>query len=402
MAIKQWVQDGKTHYQIDVCAYSRLDNSLRKQKRESGCLEDVDPETVRKKLNRIELRLAEDARREVMEREGAGILWSELVKRWIEALTKEAEQTTQAIRDGQKPGVVKGVKLNTARGYIQSVNDFTEHWMKRPAQEISPADVEDLFRDMTRMGYSACRQYNAKVAISRCFRFGILKRLLKGISHSPTFGFGISRKQSKRPEILNHEQVAFLLSEARERKHFWSPIWEFFYHSGARSGEGYELRAKDIDLTERSLILERKYNFATKMVEPLKDKEWREVPINDDMFALFMELGVSSMKPDDYVLPRDTDWKHNQGARVLRAFCEEIGITSICFHTLRACWATHLLRNGVDRVTVQKMGGWSDLETMERYIRLAGIELVGATDSLSIRKRGRPARGLKLLEPVQA
>jgi len=34
------------------------------------------------------------------------------------------------------------------------------------------------------------------------------------------------------------------------------------------------------------------------------------------------------------------------------------------------------------------MGGWSDLETMERYIRIAGIEIEGATNSLSFRKKG--------------
>ncbi|NUM89022.1 MAG: hypothetical protein HUU37_07445 [Bdellovibrionales bacterium] len=33
---------------------------------------------------------------------------------------------------------------------------------------------------------------------------------------------------------------------------------------------------------------------------------------------------------------------------------------------------------------VMKICGWNDLKTMQRYVRLAGIEIEGATDSLKI------------------
>ena len=63
-------------------------------------------------------------------------------------------------------------------------------------------------------------------------------------------------------------------------------------------------------------------------------------------------------------------------------FCKEVGIPSVRFHTLRACFATHLISRGVPSATVMKICGWRELKTAERYIRLAGINERGATEGL--------------------
>src|SRR5690606_33475502 len=63
---------------------------------------------------------------------------------------------------------------------------------------------------------------------------------------------------------------------------------------------------------------------------------------------------------------------------------KEIGTTSIRFHALRACFATHLLSHGIASTIVQKICGWENLKTMERYVRFSGINEKGATDCLKI------------------
>jgi len=67
-----------------------------------------------------------------------------------------------------------------------------------------------------------------------------------------------------------------------------------------------------------------------------------------------------------------------------REFCEGIGMTSVKFHALRACFATQLLRDSIAPIVVMKICGWKDLKTMQKYIRLAGIEIEGATEKLKI------------------
>jgi integrase len=43
-----------------------------------------------------------------------------------------------------------------------------------------------------------------------------------------------------------------------------------------------------------------------------------------------------------------------------------------------------MLASGVDQATVMKIGGWQDLKTFQIYVRLAGIEVKGATDVLRV------------------
>jgi hypothetical protein len=68
-----------------------------------------------------------------------------------------------------------------------------------------------------------------------------------------------------------------------------------------------------------------------------------------------------------------------------RDFCEQIGITSVNFHALRACFATHLLNAGVSSPVVKKICGWTEEKVMTRYIRLAGVDVAGATDGLAFK-----------------
>jgi integrase len=105
--------------------------------------------------------------------------------------------------------------------------------------------------------------------------------------------------------------------------------------------------------------------------------------MSDELIALLQELKATAGSRLE-VLPRFNKWTKGQQARELRAFCRGVGIPSIKFHTLRACFATQLIRSSIAPAVVMKICGWKDLETMQRYIRLAGIETQGATNGLKI------------------
>ncbi|PIR23526.1 MAG: hypothetical protein COV44_02320, partial [Deltaproteobacteria bacterium CG11_big_fil_rev_8_21_14_0_20_45_16] len=123
----------------------------------------------------------------------------------------------------------------------------------------------------------------------------------------------------------------------------------------------------------------------------------RVVPISEGLKSLLLELrslGSFSEKLrfgktkkiitlSDLVLPRLNAWKKGNQAKVIERFCRKHGITSIKFHDLRATFITNLLAQGVSLVTVMSIVGHSDMATTDRYLRLAGVNVKGATSKLS-------------------
>ena len=98
---------------------------------------------------------------------------------------------------------------------------------------------------------------------------------------------------------------------------------------------------------------------------------------------LIHDLKIEDKAPDDPLLPAFTDWRLGMQAIILRGFCQANSLPSIKFHTLRACFATQLIASGIPATVVMKICGWKDMKTMQRYVRLAGIDESGATERLS-------------------
>lgn len=130
-----------------------------------------------------------------------------------------------------------------------------------------------------------------------------------------------------------------------------------------------------------------------------KGRWWRQIDINDQLETFLKELRATS-EGRTWVLPRFKDWDKGYQAKILRTFCQGIGIPSVKFHTLRACYATMLMQIGVPPAQVMAMGGWKDQETMAIYICRAGIDIKGATDGLKLLpEREAMGRVVELFRP---
>lgn len=87
----------------------------------------------------------------------------------------------------------------------------------------------------------------------------------------------------------------------------------------------------------------------------------------------------------EFVLPRLSGWDHGMAGEILRTFLRSFGIEKyVNFHTLRACFATHVLASGAEPTQVMKMGGWADFKTFQIYIRMAGVDVKGVTDNFRV------------------
>jgi integrase len=166
-------------------------------------------------------------------------------------------------------------------------------------------------------------------------------------------------------------------------QHPWYHHWAMALLTGMRSGELYALLWTDIDWENNALTVSKSYNNRFDVIKSTKAGYWRTVPISGELRSLLAEIKLQAGNRDG-VLLRHTLWKKGMQAGELRKFCLGLGLPSVRFHALRACFATQLIRNGVPPIQIQKICGWKDLKTMQRYIRMAGIEVTGATEALKV------------------
>lgn len=381
MSITFYEENGQTFWRYYLNLRSKKNPQIRLQRRQGGFKSQKEAE----KEERFHfVRMSS----EIASLEAQGCSWESVIQRWSDfnELYGSHRYTKQTVWD-----------------YAKLARRWTQGWLKRPASEITRGEGRLLLNQAAELEYPSSYQKRLKSVINLIYLWGIDERLIVGPHHSPVFGLDTKKKEpEKLPEILTHEQIRKLLREAKDRQHPWYSIWAVTVLTGCRNGEVFGLRHEDIELVsleeanrqktlpshERNyglIRLTRSWNKRLKKYGPLKARYWRNVPVSSELYMILMELKQNNFGSDghgQFLLPHLSAWKDGDQAKILRMFCCEIGIPSVRFHTLRACFATHLITRGVPSTTVMKICGWKDLKTAERYIRLAGVDERGATEGL--------------------
>jgi integrase len=317
---------------------------------------------------KIEKNLMRELERQVFAKEAEGERWGRLVDDWIEAVQSKNLFT-------------KPLGWSAIRDYTGLLKKYTSEWNNLSIEEIDRSKAWVLLERIDRE-YSVFRRKHLRTAIDGVYTWATLSGRIKGVS-SPCEGYKSSRKAPEKiPEVLTLSEIRHLLKSAKELNHPWYPIWAMALMTGMRSGELYALEWDSIDFENKTIYVHR--NWTSKEgYGPTKGRYWRAVPINDEMLAFLKEVKIARAN-EKSVFNRFNAWSKGSQAEVLRTFCVGINMTSVKFHTLRACFATQLIKDGIAPAIVMKIAGWRDLKTMQRYIRLAGIEVRGATNELKL------------------
>jgi len=363
MAIKQYEKDGETFWMVYINIRSKDSPDLRVQKRVLGLKSKEAAIAEEKKLLR-------DLTQKLVQKSMRGHTWDYVIGRWELAMRADGNHFPYS--------------QITIKDYVSSLCRWTKPWLKKSVNQLNKADGREMLAEMDREGKSRSYRKNVKYMVNVVFKWGIEERLITGGNSTPVEGLKLTHEtHEKIPDILTIEEIRRLLQEARNLDHPWYAIWATALLTGMRSGEMHALLWSDVDLANRKITVSKSYNNRLNIVKSTKAGYWRTVPISDELFSLLSELKVTTGS-NAHVLPRFRDWTKGEQAKVLRIFCLGIGIRSVCFHSLRACFATQLLAHDIAPARVMKICGWRDLKTMQRYVRLAGIDEKGATQVLKV------------------
>ena len=276
------------------------------------------------------------------------------------------------------------MNLQTAKGHISLIRRYCKCWESRIASELTRGDGREILTLAEVDGASPTQLRKIKTAINLIYNWGIEEKLIRGVPTTPVQGLQIGDERGERvPEILTLDQVQKLLFHAKKSGHPWYPVWAFAFLTGMRSGELYALKWSSVDFVQRVIRVIESYAWADRRDKCTKSGYWRLVPISHHLLEVLHFL--KDLTGDDrHVLPRLPGWENGEAGKHLRLFLKKIGISDpVVFHTLRACFATHLLASGVEPVKVMAIGGWKDLKTFGLYIRLSGVSVLGVTEPLN-------------------
>lgn len=287
---------------------------------------------------------------------------------------------------------LKHYSIRTEAAYLGWIRRFIRANGLRHPREMGVAEIE-MFLSMlaTRDRVAASTQNQALSALLFLYR-EVLAVELAWVEQV------VRAKRPKRlPVVLAQAEVQRLLAQMDGRT--WL-IASLLYGTGMRLMECLRLRVKDVDFARRAITVregkggkDRQTVLPTSLAEPLqREIERARILHREDLGSGFGETWLPHALARKYpnaarefawqfvfpapkrsVDPRGgTQRRHhfNDGvlSRALRRARMRAGIEKpVSAHTLRHCFATHLIEAGYDIRTVQELLGHKDVATTQIY-----------------------------------
>ena len=167
------------------------------------------------------------------------------------------------------------------------------------------------------------------------------------------------------PDILTPSEVGLIITLTRQLRYKY--FFYTLYCLGLRLGEGLRLTITDIDSAQHQVH-----------VRNAKGGKDRLVPLPNITLHI-LRLHWSSHRHPKLIFPGiGTDAPMDKGGvqKAMKQVCRDCGIhKSISPHSLRHCYATHLLERGLDLRSLQCLLGHASLNTTARYTQLTHVKI---------------------------
>ena len=265
--------------------------------------------------------------------------------------------------------VEAGLAKNTVLAYGRDLRSFLKYCKSNNTnqiRQIKPALIQNYLRVLTQEQKSESSIKRSLVAIRMFLRFGKLTGLveddLTSMLESP-------KVWQKLPCVCSKQQVIELLNAPCPDEPFYlrdKAMLELLYATGVRASEIAGLKTSDLNLNIGYLRCLGKGNRE------------RVVPIGKVAIAAVEEylshpVGrprlVKSFSGDFLLLSRTgRPMSRIEIWRLVKKYAIRAGMPrNLTVHTLRHCFATHLLAGGADLRSLQEMLGHVDIATTQIY-----------------------------------
>jgi len=260
-----------------------------------------------------------------------------------------------------------GLSDNTIQGYGRDLRDFLEFCeTSRAAQlnQITPALIQKYMIVLAKDNKAEASAKRALVAIRMFLRFGKMNGIIEddftGILEGP-------KLWQRLPVICSKKQMMDLMEAPSPKEKYYlrdKAMLELLYATGVRASEIAGLKISDLNLDVGYL----------RCIG--KGSRERVIPLGKIAAAATLEY-LRGMRPKlaknfsgDFLLLSRTGrpMSRIEVWRLIKRYAARAGMPrNLTVHTLRHCFATHLLSGGADLRSVQEMLGHVDISTTQIY-----------------------------------
>ena len=269
----------------------------------------------------------------------------------------------------------RNLSVNTIKSYRSDLKKFEFYLSKTSAKKLSfigPEIVREFLYEQSKR-VSAKTQGRIISTLKTFFNFLVLEKL---INDSPIENIDYPKIDSKIPLILSTDEIDKIISCAFSKKFGLrnQTIIEIMYSCGLRVSELTEMKISNIFFDESLIKILGKGN-----------KE-RFIPLSSTAKKLlynYITYNRKNLSQDKQSI--DIVFLNNRGKKLTRVMVYNIINDAaleakinkkISPHTLRHSFATHLIENGADIISIQKMMGHENVVTTEKYLHVNKKHLV--------------------------
>lgn len=271
---------------------------------------------------------------------------------------------------------LKGTPETSQESYLRRMRSFINHIQTqgKPIEEITDNDIQ---------------RYILYLKNTKLLTAGTINNYISSIKFLCTYILEKEWNSKKIPRmkriynfpvIPSKEDVLSLIHSTTNLKH--KVILMLIYGSGLRVGEVARLKINDIcSKTMRIRVDYAKHNTHRYTILSQNALEMLRMYFKN-------EFSKTTYKPNDWLFPGRNKINHYHVKSIKNTVIKlrnKLGLDNrISAHTLRHCFATHALEDGVDSILIQQLLGHKRLQTTQLYLHMTSKSMMGIQSPLDI------------------
>lgn len=277
--------------------------------------------------------------------------------------------------------VEKGVSNETIRNYAYDLRRFFKALPKDSTEDMMPTDISDFTKIQMKKQLEVPTILRRISSTNNFYLFLEREHIIDFVVKD----FDRPKKMSRLPVTISVDEVEDLLNAPdlnKDEGYRDRTMLEVMYSSGLRVSELLSLKIKQVNLEKGIIDVIGKGNkqrkapigeYAADFVKTYIEEHRKHNPGKRSSYLFLNRYGNP--------LSRQYFFKQ------IKKYAEIAGIDEdISPHTLRHCFATHMLENGAELRALQDMLGHANLSTTQIYTNVSARRIHDAYDLFTKRK----------------